>query len=57
MKAKVLIAFYDKEAKVNRTPKDPPFDVAPARFNEITAKGRYIEACDNPADKAIAEKK
>ena len=56
MKAKVLIAFYDKEAKMNRNPGDT-FDVAPARFNEITAKCRYIEACVEPAEKAATDKK
>ena len=47
MKAKVLIAFFDKVAKVKRKPGDT-FDVTPARFNEITRKGRYIEAAAEP---------
>lgn len=53
MKAKVLIKFYDKEAKVLRN-KDDVIDVTPARFNEITRKGRYIEAYVEP-EKAASE--
>ena len=56
MKAKVLIKFYDSEAKVVRQ-KGDTFDVTPARFNEITRKGRYIEAFDEAAEKAATEKK
>lgn len=52
MKAKVLVAFFDKKAKVKRNPGDT-FAVTPARFNEITQKGRYIEAVAEP-DKAAA---
>lgn len=43
IKAKCLIPFYDSAAKVDRK-KGDIFDVTPARFNEITKKGRYIEA-------------
>ena len=43
MKAKVLIAFFDKEAKKSRKPGET-FDVTHTRFNEITKSGRYIEA-------------
>lgn len=48
LKAKVLIPFYDTVAKVNRK-KGDTFDVTPARFNEITRKGRYIEAFEDAA--------
>lgn len=48
LKAKVLIPFYDTVAKVNRKNGDV-FDVTPARFNEITRKGRYIEAYEGSA--------
>ena len=48
IKAKVLIDFYDKEAKKNRK-KGDVIDITPARFNEITRKGRYIEAYEEPA--------
>ena len=53
LKAKVLIAFFDKIAKVNRNPGDV-FDLTPDRFNEITRKGRYIEAYAEPKKKAAA---
>ena len=56
MKAKVLIPFFDKEANVNRKPGDT-FDLPAARFNEITRKGRYIEACDEPSKAATEQKK
>lgn len=56
MKAKVLIEFYDKEAKIERK-KGDIIEVTPTRFNEITRKGRYIEAYDEAAQKAAAEKK
>ena len=56
MKAKVIVPFFDKEAKVNRKPGDT-FDVSTARFNEITRKGRYIEACDEPGKAATEPKK
>lgn len=48
LKAKVLIPFYDTVAKVNRK-KGDTFDVTPARFNEITRKGRYIEVYEGSA--------
>ena len=48
MKAKVLIPFEDKEThKMHK--KGDVIDVAPARFNEITRKGRYIEAFEDAA--------
>lgn len=47
MKAKVLHDFYDKEAKKKRK-KDDVIDITPARFNEITRKGRYVEAYAEP---------
>ena len=50
MKAKARIRFYDSAAKVVRKPGDI-FEVTPARFNEITQKGRYIEAYVEPAEK------
>ena len=48
IKAKVLIDFYDKEAKKNRK-KGEVIDITPVRFNEITRKGRYIEVCEETA--------
>lgn len=56
MKAKVLIAFEDKETHQKHKPGDV-IDVTPARFNEITRKDRYIEAYDETAQKAATEKK
>ena len=57
MKARVLIKFYDSQAKVVRQ-KGDVIDVTPARFNEITLKGRYIEAYVEPPKAAeTAEKK
>ena len=57
MKAKVKVRFYDSAAKVVRKEGDI-FDVTPARFNEISQKGRYIEAYDEAAEKtASADKK
>lgn len=47
MKAKVLISFRDKVTKKVRKAGDI-IDVTPARFNEITRKGRYIEAYVEP---------
>ena len=55
MKAKVLIEFRDKETK-KVCKKGDVIDVTPARFNEITRKGRYIEAYAEP-EKAATEKK
>ena len=56
MKAKVLITFEDKETHKKHKPGDV-IDVTPARFNEITRKGRYIEAYDETAQKAATENK
>lgn len=57
MKAKVKVDFFDKAAKVRRKAGDI-MEVTPARFNEITQKGRYIEAYDEAAEKAAtADKK
>lgn len=55
MKAKVLMKFYDTAAKVIRN-KGDVIDVTPARFNEITQKGRFIEAFVEP-EKAVATDK
>ena len=55
MKAKVLINFRDKETKVIHK-KGEVIEITPARFNEITRKGRYIEAYVEP-EKAVNEKK
>lgn len=56
MKAKVLTKFYDTEAKVVRE-KNDIIDVTPARFNEITQKGRFIEAYVEPKAAEPAAKK
>ena len=56
MKAKVLIKFYDTEAKVVRN-KGDIIDITPTRFNEIQHKGRFVEAYDEAAEKAATEKK
>ena len=42
MKVKVLMAFYDKETGKKHN-KGDIIDVTAARFNEITAKGKYIQ--------------
>lgn len=42
MKAKVLIPFRDKETKKGYK-KGNTIDVTAKRFNEITAKGRFIQ--------------
>jgi hypothetical protein len=47
MKAKVLIPYTDKETGQKRK-KGDVFNITAKRFNEITAKGRYIEAVDEP---------
>ena len=47
MKAKVLIPYTDKETGQKRK-KGDVFNTTAKRFNEITAKGRYIEAVDEP---------
>lgn len=49
MKAKVLIPYTDKETGQKRK-KGEVIDITANRFNEITAKGRYIEAVDEPAE-------
>jgi hypothetical protein len=55
MKAKVIISFRDKETqKVHKA--GDIIDVPPARFNEITRKGRYIEAYEEPVKKAESKK-
>lgn len=56
MKAKVLTDFYDSNAKVKRK-KGDIIEVTPARFNEITKKGRYIEAYVEPVKAATEPKK
>lgn len=46
MKAKVLIAFRDRiTKKVHK--KDDIIDVTAKRFNEITAKGRFLELVED----------
>lgn len=54
MKAITLIKFYDSHAKKVRQ-KGDIFEVTPARFNEITLKGRFIEAHKEPAKAAAVE--
>ena len=56
MKAKVLIPFEDKVTH-QKHKKGAVIDVTPARFNEITRKGRYIEAYDDSAAKAATDTK
>lgn len=56
MKAKVLISFRDKETHKEHK-KGDVIDVTPARFNEITQKGRYIEVFVEPKAADPAEKK
>ncbi len=48
MKAKVLIPFRDKITKKEHK-KNDIIDVTADRFNEITKKGRYIEAVEETA--------
>jgi hypothetical protein len=55
MKAKVLIPFTDKETGQKRK-KGDVFNVTAIRFNEIIAKGRYIEAVDEPVQTNNKEK-
>lgn len=45
MKAKVLIPFFDKNTN-KKHKKGDIIEVTAARFNEITRKGRLIEAHD-----------
>jgi hypothetical protein len=56
MKAKVLIPFEDKNTH-KKYKKGDVIDVTPARFNEITSKGRYIEAYVEPETAATTPKK
>lgn len=46
MKAKVLIAFFDVEAKKKRNVGEI-IDISTTRFNEIIRKGLYIEAVED----------
>lgn len=50
MKAKVLIPFECKETH-KKHKKGDIIEITPARFNEITQKGRYIEAYVEPEKK------
>lgn len=56
MKAQCKIEFFDKVAKVTRKPGEI-FDLTAKRFNEITSKGRYIEAADDTGKSAEAAPK
>lgn len=56
LKAKVLIPFYDSVAKVT-SKKGEVIDVTASRFNDITLKGRYIEAYEASAPVADANGK
>jgi hypothetical protein len=47
MKAKVLIPFTDKETGQSRK-KGDVINITAKRFNEIIAKGKFIEAHDEP---------
>jgi hypothetical protein len=49
MKAKILIPYIDKETGQKRK-KGDVINITANRFNEISAKGRYIEAVDEPAE-------
>ena len=51
MKAKVLIPFTDKVTGQSRKQGDV-IKITAKRFNEIIAKGRYIEAVEEPAESA-----
>lgn len=55
MKAKVLIPYTDKETGQKRN-KGDVINITAKRFNEITAKGRYIEAVDEPVNTNNKEK-
>ena len=48
IKAKVLIPFRDKETKKVQK-KGDIIDVTPKRFNEIAAKGKYIQLVEETA--------
>lgn len=56
MKVKVLIPFNDKYTG-KEYKKDDVIEVSAERFNEITRKGRFIEAVDETAAKAKEAKK
>lgn len=56
MKAKVLIPFKDKETR-KKHKKGDIIEVTPARFNEITQNGRFIEAYVEPEAAATDPKK
>lgn len=56
MKARVLVRFYDSQAKIVRKPGDI-IEVTTARFNEIRNKGRFVEAHVEPAKAANEPKK
>ncbi len=58
MKAKVLIPFTDKVSgkKYEKKGEIIP-DMTAKRFNEITAKGNYIEAFDETEEPEINKKK
>lgn len=49
MKAKVLIPYTDKETGQKRK-KGEVINITAHRFNEITAKGKYVEAVDEPVE-------
>lgn len=46
MKVKTRIPFFDKVAKKARK-KDEVFDCTPARFAEITQKGKFVEPVED----------
>lgn len=48
MKAKVLIPFEDKKTH-KKHKKGEIIEITAARFNEISLKGRYIEAYEEAA--------
>lgn len=52
MKVKVLIPYRDKETK-KECKKGDIIDVTVKRFNEITAKGRYIQPIDETASAKV----
>ena len=55
IKVKVLIPFYDSEAKTSRK-KDDVFEVTAKRFNEICRKGRYIEVVEEETETTATKK-
>ena len=55
MKAKVVIKFNDTKANKVRNVGDI-FDITADRFNEITKKGRYIEAYEEPTKETEPKK-